>query len=49
MKVIEAAGHLFSDLANPLEPLLELMLRGYWLSGATDDALVLVGTELAKR
>ncbi len=48
-KVVEAAGHLFSDLANPLEPLLELMLRGYWLSGATDDALVLVGTELGKR
>jgi hypothetical protein len=44
-KIVPAAGTAFSELADPFEPMLALMILGYWLSGATDDALVLVGTE----
>lgn len=44
-KIVPCAGKAFSELPDPYEPLLELMMRGYWLSGATDDALVLVAVE----
>ncbi|MDB4994439.1 MAG: hypothetical protein JWM74_1871 [Myxococcaceae bacterium] len=39
---VPAAGTPFSELPDPFEPLLELMHLGYWLSGATADALLLV-------
>jgi hypothetical protein len=48
-KIVPAAGTPFADLPDPFEPLVALMLLGYWLSGATDDAIVLVGTELSSQ
>ena len=48
-RFIAAEGKPFAQLPDPFEPLLALMLLGYWMSGATDDALVLVGTELVSQ
>lgn len=48
-KFVPAEGKPFAELPDPFEPLLALMLLGYWMSGATDDALVLVGTELVSQ
>lgn len=44
-KIVPCAGKRFADIPDPYEPLVELIMRGYWLSGATDDALVMVAVE----
>lgn len=48
-RLVPCVGKPFSELPDPFEPLVELIMRGYWLSGATDDALVMVAVDVTAK
>lgn len=44
-RFVAAAGTRFAELPDPFEPLLRVIELGYFVSGATEDAILLVATE----